>query len=301
MTFSLNTSVMDRRQFVNTSLWTAGAFCAGMTLPACSNSSDSDSASADASADANMSGSSLPAIGLQLYTIRSVLETDFPGTMKQVAEIGYDEIEFAGYYDRSPKEIGAMLDDLGLSAPAAHVPLQQIRKAPDDLIQTAQAIGHDYLVCPYLREADRGSLDAYRQRAQEFSDFGKRCSDAGLQFAYHNHDFEFQEMDGTLPFEVLLEETDPEHVQMELDLYWVVAAGHDPLTYIRENPDRYPLCHVKDRTSDGNMVSVGAGTMDFASIFRAGNFEHYFVEHDNPENPMQSIESSHQTLSQLTF
>ncbi len=292
---------MDRRQFLNTSLWTAGAFCAGVSLAGCSNGSDSDSASDDASSTPKKSASSLPAIGLQLYTVRSVLENDFSGTMKQVAEIGYDEVEFAGYYDRSPEEIGTMLDDLGLSAPAAHVPLQQIREAPDDLIQTAQAIGHDYLVCPYLREADRDGIDAYRQRAKDFSAFGKRCTDAGIQFAYHNHDFEFQEMDGTLPFEVLLEETTPEHVKMELDLYWVVAAGHEPIDYVKQNPERYPLCHVKDRSADGEMVSVGAGTMDFASIFRAGNFEHYFVEHDNPENPMQSIKSSHETLRQLTF
>lgn len=292
---------MDRRRFLTTSAQAAGVICTGLGLAACSNSSDTDSSSDDTSSGSNATASSLPAIGLQLYTIRSVLENDFPGTMQQVAELGYDEVEFAGYYDRSPEEIGTMLDDLGLAAPAAHVPLQQIREAPGDLIKTAQAIGHDYLVCPYLGEADRGSLDAYRQRASEFSEFGKRCTDAGLQFAYHNHDFEFQEMDGTLPFEVLLEETDPAHVQMELDLYWVVAAGHDPLTYIRQNPDRYPLCHVKDRSEDGEMVSVGAGTMDFASIFRAGNFEHYFVEHDNPENPMESIEASHQTLSQLTF
>lgn len=288
---------MDRRRFLTTSAQAAGAVCAGLSLAACSDSSDTD-ASADGS---DATASSLPAIGLQLYTIRSVLENDFPGTMQQVAELGYDEVEFAGYYNRSPKEIGTMLDDLGLVAPAAHVPLQQIREAPADLIQTAQAIGHDYLVCPYLREADRDSLDAYRQRASEFSEFGKRCTDAGLQFAYHNHDFEFQEMDGTLPYDVLLKETDPTHVQMELDLYWVAAAGHNPVDFITRNPDRYPLCHVKDRTANDEMVSVGAGTMDFASIFRAGSFEHYFVEHDNPENPMQSIEASYKTLNQLTF
>jgi len=289
---------MDRRQFLTTSAQAAGIAWAGLGLAACSNASDAESS--DAPSNGTVSAS-LPAVGLQLYTVRSVLENDFPGTMETVAEIGYDEVEFAGYYDRSPEEIGAMLDDLGLSAPAAHVPLQHIREAPDALIQTAQAVGHDYLVCPYLREADRGSLDAYRQRASEFSEFGRRCTDAGLQFAYHNHDFEFQAMDGTLPYDVLLEETDPSHVQMELDLYWVAAAGHDPTDYITRNPDRYPLCHVKDRTADGEMVSVGAGQMDFAAIFRAGNFEHYFVEHDNPEDPMQSIDASHQTLSQLTF
>jgi len=289
---------MDRRQFLHSSAWTAGALCTGLALGGCTDTGDSESAS-----DGGSSGepSSLPAVGLQLYTLRSVLEDDFRGTMQQVAEIGYDEVEFAGYYDRSPDEIGALLDDLGLSAPAAHVPLQRIRNAPDDLIQTARAIGHEYLVCPYLGEADRGSLDAYRERAKEFSAFGRRCTDAGLQFAYHNHDFEFSEMEGTLPYDVLLEETDPAHVQMELDLYWVVAAGHDPTRFVERNPDRYPLCHVKDRTADGEMVSVGAGTLDFASIFEAGDFEHYFVEHDNPQDPMESVRKSHRTLSALTF
>ena len=283
---------MDRRQFLRTSAGTAGALCAGLSLGACTGSSDSETASSSG-------GAPLPAVGLQLYTLRSVLKDDVRGTLEQVAEIGYDEVEFAGYYGRTPDEIGALLDELGLAAPATHVPLQRIRAAPDALIQRAQALGHEYLVCPYLREADRGSLDAYRERAKEFSVFGRRCSDAGLQFAYHNHDFEFTEREDTLPYEVLLEETDPEHVKMELDLYWVVAAGHDPTRFVERNPDRYPLCHVKDRTADGEMVSVGAGTLDFASIFAAGAFEHYFVEHDNPDRPMESVRASHRTLEQL--
>jgi len=289
---------MDRRQFLHSSAWTAGALCAGLSLAGCTESGDSESSADPASSGA---ASSLPAVGLQLYTLRSVMEDDFRGTMEQVAEIGYDEIEFAGYYDRSPDEIGALIDDLDLTAPAAHVPLQHIRNAPDQLIRTAQAIGHDYLVCPFLREADRGSLDAYRERATEFSVFGRRCSDAGLQFAYHNHDFEFTEIEGTLPYEVLLEETDPTHVQIELDLYWVVAAGQDPIRFVERNPERYSLCHVKDRSADGEMVSVGAGTLDFASIFEAGDFEHYFVEHDDPQDPMESVRKSHRTLSALTF
>ncbi len=284
---------MNRRQFLRSSAWTAGALCTGLALGGCTGSSDSESET-DSS-----SGAALPALGLQLYTLRSVLEDDFRGTLEQVADIGYDEVEFAGYYGRSPDEIGALLDELGLAAPATHVPLRRIRTAPDELIQTAQAIGHDYLVCPYLREADRGSLDAYRQRAKEFSAFGRRCSDAGLQFAYHNHDFEFTELEGTLPYEVLLAETDPAHVKMELDLYWVVEAGYDPMRFVERTPERYPLCHVKDRTADGEMASVGAGTLDFASIFAAGTFEHYFVEHDNPQAPMESIRASHRTLERL--
>lgn len=288
---------MDRRTFLGTSLRATGCVCAGVALSACMSGSD------DASSDTETAPSaaiSLPAIGLQLYTIRNVLDTDFRGAMENVAQIGYDEVEFAGYYDRSPENIGALLDDLGLVAPATHVPLPRIREAPDTVIQTAQAIGHEYVVCPYLSEEERTSIDDYRQRAEEFSAFGKRCTEAGLQFAYHNHDFEFTEMDGTRPYDVLLAETDPTHVQMELDLYWVLEAGHSPLDYIGQNPDRYPLCHVKDRSADGEMVSVGDGTMDFATIFSEANFQHYFVEHDNPDDPMQSVKTSYRTLSDLS-
>jgi sugar phosphate isomerase/epimerase len=289
---------MTRRQFLIASARTAGGLCAGLGLAACT--SDAPDTSSD-EAGASTNAGALPTIGLQLYTLRSVLADDFRGTLETVASIGYDEVEFAGYYDRSPDEIGALLSDLDLTSPAAHVPLQRIREAPEAVIRTAKAVGHRYVVCPYLAETDRGSLDAYRRLAEEFSTFGQRCTDAGLQFAYHNHDFEFIEMDGTRPYDVLLAETDPEHVQMELDLYWVLEAGHDPLDYIEQNPTRYPLCHVKDRGPDGAMTPVGEGTVDFASIFQAAAFQHYFVEHDNPEAPMQSIETSHRTLSQLQF
>jgi len=288
---------MDRRDFLGTSARATGALCAGVALSACTaDGNDEEPATVDASA---ASPSSLPAVGLQLYTIRSVMENDFRGAMEQVADVGYDEVEFAGYYGRSPEEIGSLLKNLGLAAPATHISLRRIREAPGEVIQTAQAMGHQYVVCPYLDKEDRASIEDYRALADEFSAFGKRCTDAGLQFAYHNHGFEFKEMDGTVPYEVLLEETSPEHVQMEIDLYWTVDAGHDPRTYVEKNPDRYPLCHVKDRSADGEMVSVGEGTINFASIFAVGDFEHFFVEHDEPADPMQSIETSYRTLADL--
>jgi len=288
---------MHRRRFLSTALQAIGGLCAGLPLAACA--SDTDPSNSTAAKASGSAAAALPAIGLQLYTIRRVMEGNFRGAMEQVAKIGYDEVEFAGYYDRSPEEINALLDELGLAAPATHVPLSRIRKAPDATIRTAKTIGHQYVVCPYLAEKERTSLDDYRQRAKEFSAFGERCTEAGLQFAYHNHDFEFMAMKGTRPYDVLLQETNPKHVQMELDLYWITEAGHDPLEYVKQNPDRYPLCHVKDRGANGDMVSVGEGTLDFASIFREANFQHYFVEHDNPENPMQSIKTSHRTLQNL--
>jgi len=238
-------------------------------------------------------------VGLQLYTIRSVLDEDFRNAMEQVAEIGYDEVEFAGYYDYSPDEMRRLLEELGLVSPATHIPLEQIREAPAKVIKRAQASGHQCVVCPYLAEEERGSLANYRVLAEEFSTFGQQCTGAGLQFAYHNHDFEFMETDSTLPYDVLLQETDPEHMKMELDLYWITEAGYDPLTYIEKNPARYPLCHVKDRGPEGAMTPVGEGTMDLAGLFRRAEFEHYFVEHDNPEHPMQSIETSHGALRDL--
>jgi len=289
---------MNRRQFLTTSVQATGALCAGLGLAACTSDSSEDGTTA---ADASLAASpaSGPAIGLQLYTIRSLMESDFRGAMEEVATIGYDEVEFAGYYNRTPDEILALLNDLDLASPAAHIPLQRIREAPDEVIQMAKTIGHQYLVCPYLAESERTSLDDYRRLAEDFSTFGKRCTEVGLQFAYHNHDFEFVAMKGTRPYDVLLSETDPQHVKMELDLYWVIEADQDPLDYIGQNPERYPLCHVKDRGPDGGMVPVGSGTIDFASIFEAANFQHYFVEHDNPQNPMQSIETSHRTLQTL--
>ena len=288
---------MNRRQFLTTTARATGGLCAGLSLVACSSDSPDRAAAAGNSTAA--SGALLPAVGLQLYTIRSVMGDDFRGAMKEVAKIGYDEVEFAGYYDRTPGEITALLKELDLTAPATHIPLQRIREAPTEVIETANTIGHRYVVCPYLAESERSSLDDYRQLAEEFSAFGKRCSEAGLQFAYHNHDFEFVEMNGTRPFDLLLAETNPEHVKMELDLYWIVEAGFDPLTYIEKNPARYPLCHVKDRGPDGSMTPVGEGTLDFAALFRAADFQHYFVEHDNPKTPMQSIRTSHHTLRSL--
>jgi sugar phosphate isomerase/epimerase len=289
---------MNRRQFLHRSAWAAGALCTGLSVSACT-SDDSDDATARADASASTKAL-VPALGLQLYTIRRALEEEVRGTMEQVAAIGYEAVEFAGYYGRGPEDINTLLNDLGLTSPAAHIPLERLRAAPEEVIRTAQAIGHEYVVCPYLAEEERTSIADYRRLATELSAFGRRCTDAGLTFAYHNHDFEFVDMDGTRPYDVLLAETDPEHVTMELDLYWVIAAGVDPLDYIRQNPARYPLCHIKDRSAEGEMVDVGSGTIDFPSIFSEADFEHYFVEHDDPENPMQSIEASYEALQALT-
>lgn len=248
-------------------------------------------------------GRALARIGVQLYTVRSVLEDDFVGGVEQVAAIGYDEVEFAGYYDHSPADVKALLDRVGLTAPAVHVGIDILRDNLDATLEAAQVIGHQYIVCPWLAPNQR-ALDQYKEHAALFNTVGEACKAAGLQFAYHNHDFEFEETDGQRPYDLLLAETDAELVQMELDLFWITKAGHDPLAYFERQPGRFPLCHVKDMAADEMMVDVGKGTIDFGAIFaqsEQAGLAHYFVEHDNPDDPMQSLTNSYNHLKALRF
>lgn len=247
---------------------------------------------------------SLKRIGVQLYTVRSLMEKDFEGTLKKVAAIGYKEVEFAGYYERKPADIKKLLDELGIKAPATHQGLAVFEQKMDWLIETSKILGHQYLVCPWLTPEMRNSIDTYKKLAASFNKFGEACQKAGLHFAYHNHDFEFETVDGQIPYDVLLAETDPKLVQMELDLYWIKKAGKDVFTYFEKAPGRYALCHVKDMDESGKMMDVGKGKMDFGKIFaqaQQAGLQHFFVEHDQPEDPGQSIATSFQSLKALKF
>ena len=254
-------------------------------------------------AEAPAPGRALDRIGVQLYTVRSLMEKDVAGTLEQVAAVGYDEVEFAGYYGHRPAEVREMLDGLGLTAPAVHVGLGILHDDLDATLEAAQAIGHEYLVCPWLPVNER-SIDHYKAHAAFFNEVGARCKEAGIQFAYHNHEFEFDVTDGQVPYDVLLDETDADLVQMELDLFWIAKGGHDALAYFERNPGRFPLCHVKDMADGETMVAVGQGNIDFSRIFahhEQAGLVHYFVEHDNPDDPMASITASYNHLKDLRF
>ncbi len=252
----------------------------------------------------NPAGKALEKIGLQLYTVRELMKQDFAGTLEKVAAVGYQELEFAGYYDHKPEEVKKLLDRLGLTAPSTHIAIEMLRDQLDAVIQTAKTIGHQYIVCPWLAPAERVSLEKYKAHAALFNQIGEACQKAGLQFAYHNHDFEFQPIDGKLPYDILLAETDPKFVQMEVDLYWIKKGGQDVLAYFAKYPGRFSLCHVKDMDEKQNMMEVGKGKIDFAPIFshapQAG-LKHFFVEHDQPKDPLQSITISCQYLKKLKF
>ncbi len=253
---------------------------------------------------AGAAGRSLERIGLQLYTVRTLMEKDFAGTLAAVADVGYHEVEFAGYFGRAPEEVRALLERVGLEAPAAHVPLSALQQDLAGTIEAARRVGHRYLICPWLAPEDRMSIARYRELAGFWNEVGAASKEAGLRFGYHNHDFEFHPIDGVTPLDVLLDETDPERVTFELDLFWIARGGRDPLEYFERYPGRFELCHVKDMADNETMVDVGAGRIDFAAIFaRAGRagLEHFFVEHDQPAEPLASIAASYRHLEALRF
>lgn len=287
---------MDRRSFIKSS---AVAGLSGMALFGAGCARQEEPA---VEAEEELTGS-VASIGLQLYTVRSLMQEDFAGTIERVAAIGYKELEFAGYFDHSPADVRTLIDGLGLTAPAVHAGIGSLRSDLDAVIESAAIIGHQYIVCPYLDENER-TLDHYKQHAEFFNTVGEACKAAGVQFAYHNHDFEFFETDGVLPYDVLLTETDSALMQMELDLYWIRKAGFDERAYFETHPGRFPLCHVKDMAADGEITSVGSGGIDFGTIFAASEeagLEHYFVEHDFPDDPMQSITDGYAHVAALRF
>lgn len=273
--------MMQRRSFIRTTVGTGAALALPpLIIQACR-------------AESAPEGGGLHPIGVQLYTIRDLVRDDMAGALAAVAGIGYQEVEFAGYFDNNPVEIRSWLDDAGLTAPAAHAML-----APETLestLEDASVLGHRYLVIPWIPPAMRETLDDYRRVADGFNEVGLALREAGFQLAYHNHDFEFEPIDGQVPFDILLEETDPDLVQIELDLFWIIHGGGDPFDYFARYPGRYPLVHVKDRLADGTMVDVGDGAIDFAGIFsrsEQAGIRHYFVEHDQPDDALESIRRS---------
>lgn len=249
-------------------------------------------------------GKRLGRIGIQLYTVREQMAEDVPGTLQKIAEIGYDEVEFAGIFDHTPAEVKSFLDAVGLVSPSAHIGLDDIREAPEQLIEAAQTLGQDYLALGWLAPDERQTLDDYRGHIDLVAGFAEQCRDAGLQFAWHNHDFEFEELEGQRPIDLILDSTDPELVQVELDLYWITKAGADPFAYFERYPGRFPLCHVKDMAADSSMADVGDGTIDFAAIFAKSDlagFKHYYVERDDSKDPFETAANSYKAAAELTF
>lgn len=241
-------------------------------------------------------------IGLQLYTVRQAMQRDFEGTLAHVARIGYTEVEFAGYFDHTPQQVRDILRRHHLRSPSAHFDATSIGSGWQAVLDTAKSIGHEYVTIAWTPEEMRRTLDGWRRIADLYNGAARQARAAGLGFAYHNHSYEFEPMEGKLPYDVLVEATDPDLVKLEIDLFWMTRGGQDPLAYFARFPGRVPMVHVKDMTTDHRMVDVGAGSIDWRRIFaqrEQAGIKHYLVEHDEPADPFVSITNSFRYLRNL--
>lgn len=286
---------MNRREF----LQRGGATLGGLTL-------------AGVGLDATTAGAtpvaanpeSLGRIGVQLYTVRNQMRQNVEQTLEQVARVGYKEVEFAGYFRKTAKEIRAILDANGLTSPSAHsADMPSIRTRFPQVLEDAATIGQKYVICASIPRTEM-TADGYRKVAEEFNKAGELAAKSGIKVGFHNHSDDLAPLGDTTGYDILLKECDPKVTSMQMDIFWLVKGGKDPLAYIAKYPGRFYSVHVKDMAADGSMVDVGAGTLPFAKIFaqsKKAGFQHYFVEHDDPKDAMASIDVAYQYLRGLKF
>jgi len=261
------------------------------------------------------------ALGVQLFTLFGKIENDVKGNLKKIADIGYTEIESAfsrlpGYYGMSPKEFAATCKDLGLSwqshhvlggalklPPGAKLPpgfpdhIPSLKEDMQKLVDEAAEGGISYLVCANI---PTGTLDEIKEANEILNKTGEACKKVNIQLCYHNHDMEFKEVEGKIPYTLMLEGTDKNLVKMELDLCWVTKAGVNPVDLFKAHPGRFPLLHVKDLDKERKgPAPVGEGVVDFKDAFanaKIAGAKHYFVEHDSPKDAFASLTTSYKAL-----
>ncbi len=249
-------------------------------------------------------------LGIQLYTVRNDLKTDFPGVLGKLAAMGYKEVE-GGFTDSGEidfnggpvEKVRKMLTGAGLTMPSCHFPVPGNDAEWNASIDRAHKLNLQYMLCAGP-PGGTDSLDAWKRASDFFNNLGKLCRNAGIQFAYHNHNHEFRVYDGVIAYDQLLKSTDPGLVKMELDCFWMTFAGKDPVEYMHKYPGRFPLLHIKGLKAgykpttghfEGNpFTEVGEGVIDWKRIFeaahRVGGLKHYYVEQDQWDRP--SLESA---------
>lgn len=259
--------------------------------------------------------------GAMLYTVRELMQVDPANTLLKIREMGYFEIEQAGYdegmfYGMKPKDFQTMCYQRGLKIISGHVttgfntPQKQrtmVRNwgaALDDFSK----IDQDFVVLSYLNEIERKTIDDYKRIADLLNECGEQSRKRGIRMTYHNHDFEFITLDGQTPYDVLLENTDPKFVTFQMDIYWAYKVGVDPVTYFEKYPGRFELWHVKDMdaTDEKYFTEVGNGVIDWSKIFqhiKLSGMRHFFVEQDHSKDHdlLHSLKISQNYLSSLRF
>jgi sugar phosphate isomerase/epimerase len=286
--------VYNRRKFIRLS----SSLAAGIAL----GSIGCKSSSKTAGAAVGMADPS-KAFGIQLYTLRDDMPKDPKGVLKQLSGFGYRQIEsYEGpqgmFWGMNNKAFKTWLDDLNMTIVSSHCDYKKDleRKAAE-----AAAIGMKYLICPWL--GPQKTLDDFKKFADEFNKAGATCKKEGIRFAYHNHDYSFVNMEGQIPQDVLMERTDATLVDFEMDYYWVVTAGHSPETWLKKYPNRFKLCHIKDRTKNipasekSSSCNLGEGSINYAPIFKTAKengMEYLIVEQEKYEGttPIASSEAN---------
>jgi sugar phosphate isomerase/epimerase len=316
---------MDRRQFV---LSSAAATTAGLLR-----------------IDLRRRNAAINPIGVQLFSVPKLLERDFRACIAMLSQMGYREVELygpfpfsdpeaiarwnavtpqlgfsgSGYFGLSATLVRQILDENMIKAPSVHTDFTTLQKGMDRLGDAARTIGYTYVGLPSIPDELRTNLDAYKRMADEFNRIGESAKRNGLRFAYHNHGYGLHEMEGQIPLHVLLDRTDPNLVFFEMDIYWTVAGGANPVELLKAHPGRYHLMHVKDMrekrqfSGDGGdsrqwiemfpyMTTAGDGVMDLRSIVtqgQASGVQHFFVEQDMVANPDVALKRSIDYLRRL--
>jgi sugar phosphate isomerase/epimerase len=295
---------INRRKF----LFTTGMLASGAAL---SSLGCSQKSSASGSDQAGRHGT-LSSFGIQLYTVRDDIPNDPKAVLKSLSSFGYKQVEsFEGkqgmFWGMTNKEFKAYLDTLSMTIVSSHCNINTDfeRKAAE-----AGEIGMKYLICPHL--GPQKSIDDFKRFSDQFNKSGEICKKNGLRFAYHNHGYSFQPVDGQLPQDLMLQSTDASLVDFEMDIYWVITAGADPEAWFKKYPDRFRLCHVKDRGKQYDAkvseasVDLGTGSIDFPKILKTGKasgLQYYIVEQEKYDNttPLKSAEVDAAYMKKLVF
>lgn len=254
-------------------------------------------------------------IGLQLYTLRDDFSKNVKGVLEHVAKSGYKEVETygfsseGGFFGTSAKDFKKIMNDNGLKAPSGHYDFNSFIKDNNadflkSSIECANQLGSEYITVPYLDENLRRDLDGFKRIAQKINEAAVLCKQSGLKLAYHNHDFEFKKFGDKTGYDVLLQETDKKLVDFELDIYWAVRSGNDPLALFKANPGRFTMWHVKDmdKSKAEWNTEIGDGSINFKTIFaeaKLSGMKHFFVEQETnySPNPLESIKASSEYVS----
>ena len=258
-------------------------------------------------------------VGLQLYTVRDAMGKDALGSLKKISGLGYKNMELAGYsngkfYGFAPKEFKKIINDLGMEVISSHTNVEAAGINMDNAKLMADAhaeLGVKYCIQPWIEEPDR-NIESYKKMIAGWNKAGKIMKDKGIQFGYHNHNFEFTTINGVVPyFDIFLPEMDADLITMELDLFWAKKAGQDPIEMFKKYPGRFQLLHFKDMMTNqapffevikDDICSVGEGVIDFKKILAAkkvAGMKYTFVEDDNQGNgkTFEALETSIKNLT----